>query len=139
MNTNLSLTLKAIEELYISWRNDFLTIERFAEHHDISQELAAHLISVGRFISQNGTGQDPDGVLDNYKTSVRELDYDKQLSDIIEEYEGSQPDPIDPLEEVSDHLLDMLSTPIEKWPPSWPNQKISVYRPVGPPDCEVGD
>lgn len=38
-----------------------------------------------------------------------------------------QPDFINPMEEVSDDLLEMLVTD--------ESQYSSVYRPIGPPDC----
>ena len=33
---------------YLEYRNDFLTIERFAEYHGVSFEVADYVISAGR-------------------------------------------------------------------------------------------
>jgi len=35
-------------ELYIEFLNDFLTVERFAEYHDLPTEFATALIKYGR-------------------------------------------------------------------------------------------
>jgi hypothetical protein len=34
---------------YLEWRNDFLTVERFAEYHNITMEDAHDLIKMGKF------------------------------------------------------------------------------------------
>jgi hypothetical protein len=34
---------------YMEWRNDFLTVERFAEYHNITMEDAHDLIKMGKF------------------------------------------------------------------------------------------
>jgi len=33
---------------YLEYRNDFLTIERFAEYHSVNFEVADYVISAGR-------------------------------------------------------------------------------------------
>ena len=35
-------------ELYLDWVNNFLTVERFAEHHNMTVEHANDIIRVGR-------------------------------------------------------------------------------------------
>lgn len=37
-----------LQALYLSWLNDFLTVERFAEHYNLSVEEAKTLIELGR-------------------------------------------------------------------------------------------
>jgi len=37
-----------IEQLYLSYVNDFLTVERFAGHYNISVEKANKIINLGR-------------------------------------------------------------------------------------------
>jgi hypothetical protein len=37
-----------IKALYLSYVNDFLTIEKFAEHYNISAEKANKIINLGR-------------------------------------------------------------------------------------------
>lgn len=37
-----------IERLYLFYFNDFLTIARFAEYHNISEELAEKILRIGR-------------------------------------------------------------------------------------------
>lgn len=34
--------------LYLRWFNDYLTISKFAEHHEISEQQATRLINIGR-------------------------------------------------------------------------------------------
>ena len=41
-----------IEELYIDWCNNFLTIDRFAEYYSISKEKAMNIIILGRKINR---------------------------------------------------------------------------------------
>lgn len=36
------------EELYIFWRNDFLTVARFAEYHGFTETYAKRVIEIGR-------------------------------------------------------------------------------------------
>ena len=36
-----------IPALYLSWLNDFITVEKFAEHYNISVEMALAIIDVG--------------------------------------------------------------------------------------------
>jgi len=38
--------------MYRIWVNDFLTIERFAEYHDISEEYAREVIKEGKRIHE---------------------------------------------------------------------------------------
>lgn len=39
--------------LYLSWVNDYLTIEKFAEHHGLTVSEAALLISVAKSCHEN--------------------------------------------------------------------------------------
>lgn len=34
--------------LYLRWFNDYLTVSKFAEHHEISEHQANRLINIGR-------------------------------------------------------------------------------------------
>ncbi len=34
--------------LYLEYLNDYLTVEKFAEHHNLTVDEADHIISVGR-------------------------------------------------------------------------------------------
>lgn len=40
-----------ILKLYLSWVNDFLTVERFAEYHNLSLQMANYVIDEGRVLS----------------------------------------------------------------------------------------
>ena len=44
---------KTASEFYHLYVNDYLTVEKIAEHHGISDELAKLLIKVGRNIVEN--------------------------------------------------------------------------------------
>jgi hypothetical protein len=37
-----------IKTLYLTWVNDFLTISRFAEYHEMTEAEAATIITMGR-------------------------------------------------------------------------------------------
>lgn len=39
--------------MYLDWFNNFLTLDRFAEHYDISQDKAIRIIDLGRLIQYN--------------------------------------------------------------------------------------
>ena len=39
---------KACEEAYLEYTNDFISIKKFAEYHDISIEQAGYIIDIGR-------------------------------------------------------------------------------------------
>lgn len=38
--------------LYLEWRNDFLTVERFAEHHGLTVQDAQALIALARTVTE---------------------------------------------------------------------------------------
>ena len=40
----------AIREYYLDWVNNYLTLELFAENHEISATLASKIIAAGRII-----------------------------------------------------------------------------------------
>jgi len=44
---------KFYEEMYLSWFNDFLTIERFAEFYNITVSKANQIINIGRKINHS--------------------------------------------------------------------------------------
>ena len=44
---------ESLSKLYLSWVNDYLTIEKFAEHHGITPSEAALLISVAKSCHEN--------------------------------------------------------------------------------------
>ena len=51
---NKQLTLaKQINELYVEYYNDFLTVEYFAEYHGWSLSFARQVINSGRKINHN--------------------------------------------------------------------------------------
>jgi hypothetical protein len=50
----MRLEQKTMEEIYLIYVNDFLTIERMAEYYQVNIELLAHWIDIGRSIN-NGT------------------------------------------------------------------------------------
>lgn len=41
---------KTMHEIYLSWINDFLTIERFAEHHGLYVDEAQALVDLAQLI-----------------------------------------------------------------------------------------
>lgn len=41
------------EEMYLDYFNNFLTVERFAEHYDIDVETANKIIESGRIVNHN--------------------------------------------------------------------------------------
>jgi hypothetical protein len=52
------------EKLYLEYVNDFITVARFAEHHEISEGLANAIIEEGREINHsNELHVDSDGCL----------------------------------------------------------------------------
>ena len=44
---------RELQKLYLSWVNDFLTIERFAEHHELTEPDALVLLDIGRRTHDN--------------------------------------------------------------------------------------
>jgi hypothetical protein len=46
------LTKEQVRTLYLSWVNDFLTVERFAEYYRIEESLAQDIINKGRSYEQ---------------------------------------------------------------------------------------
>ena len=40
-----------MERMYLDWCNNFLTIEKFAEHYNLSIKYAAEIIIKGRIIN----------------------------------------------------------------------------------------
>lgn len=45
------MSLDKFVAMYLDWVNNFLTVERFAEHYAISEEQANEIIKLGRTIS----------------------------------------------------------------------------------------
>jgi DNA-binding protein H-NS len=45
---NISESRRKIASLYLEYVNDFLTVKRFAEYHQISKERAERIIKVGK-------------------------------------------------------------------------------------------
>lgn len=43
------------EEMYLEYTNDFLTLERFAEHHNITKAEATQILIRGRRENKNRT------------------------------------------------------------------------------------
>ena len=43
--------MERAEEMYLEWVNDFLTIECFAEYHEITVAVAEKIIAEGRRIN----------------------------------------------------------------------------------------
>lgn len=41
---------QSLNDIYLSWLNDFLSVERFAEYHGITDAQAADLITLARDI-----------------------------------------------------------------------------------------
>ena len=39
---------KTYEEMYLSYLNDFLTVERFAEYYGVTESQAINIIDIGR-------------------------------------------------------------------------------------------
>ena len=39
---------KQLREFYLDWFNNYLTVEKMAEHHDLDVEHARTLIGIGR-------------------------------------------------------------------------------------------
>ncbi len=42
--------------MYLDWVNNYLTLEKFAEHHSISFDLAALIIKEGRILHELNCG-----------------------------------------------------------------------------------
>ena len=40
-------------EMYLEYRNDFLTVDRFAEHHGIDTMTANNIIDAGKLVQQS--------------------------------------------------------------------------------------
>lgn len=45
---------KVLQELYLDYRNDYLTVDKFAEHNLLAVDDAAMLIELGRKIHAEG-------------------------------------------------------------------------------------
>lgn len=41
-----------LQELYLDWCNNFLTIERFAEYHNLSERKAFKIIKLGKQVHE---------------------------------------------------------------------------------------
>lgn len=46
---------KRIEEMYLDWVNNFLTVPVYAEYYNISEDEANDIIEIGRQLNQYGT------------------------------------------------------------------------------------
>jgi len=44
------MTLQKFVDMYLDWRNNFLTVERFAEYYGMTLESAQFIIDTGRNI-----------------------------------------------------------------------------------------
>lgn len=49
----MRLEEKTMEEIYLIYVNNFLTIERMAEYYQVNIELLSHWIDIGRSINNN--------------------------------------------------------------------------------------
>lgn len=45
------MSLDRFVELYLDWRNNFLTVEAFAEHHGLGLDTAQQIIHLGRTVA----------------------------------------------------------------------------------------
>jgi len=54
--TQYSINLHASIMLYLEWRNNFLTIERFAEYYGAPVQKAKRLINKGRVLHHDAFG-----------------------------------------------------------------------------------
>jgi len=52
-NNIISKTRRELQRIYLSWTNDFLTIDRFSEYYDLSESEASALIDLGREVHEN--------------------------------------------------------------------------------------
>ena len=50
LEKQVEATADSLQEMYLDWFNNFLTIKRFAEWYAISEERAVVIINVGRKI-----------------------------------------------------------------------------------------
>lgn len=46
-------TRESLAELYFYWRNNYLTVEKFAEHHGLYREEAADLLDIAKRCATN--------------------------------------------------------------------------------------
>lgn len=44
---------KQLREFYLDWLNNYLTVEKIAEHHGLDVDDAKALISMGRYMHHN--------------------------------------------------------------------------------------
>jgi len=44
---------KQLREFYLDWFNNYLTVEKIAEHHGLDVDDAKALISMGRYMQHN--------------------------------------------------------------------------------------
>jgi len=44
---------KQLREFYLDWFNNYLTVEKIAEHHGLDVDDAKALISMGRYMHHN--------------------------------------------------------------------------------------
>jgi len=49
-----------INEMYLDWVNNFLTIERFAEYYGIREQTAEYIIRAGRIANHKTEGKNHD-------------------------------------------------------------------------------
>jgi len=52
-NNVIGVTRKELQRIYLSWKNDFLTIARFSEYYDLSESEASALIDLGLEVHEN--------------------------------------------------------------------------------------
>lgn len=48
----------AAQALYLEWVNNYLTIAKFAEHYQLTEDAAEQLIAWGSFVHEQRTGRD---------------------------------------------------------------------------------
>lgn len=49
---NAQQTIKEMQAMYLDYFNNFLSVERFAEHYEISEPVAQQVIKAGREIHE---------------------------------------------------------------------------------------
>lgn len=67
--------MKKIHEMYLDWWNNFLSVERFAEYYNISEQRANRIIIAGRYIHDKQFAETMNNDLENAKQIMRDNGY----------------------------------------------------------------
>lgn len=81
--------MQTSKKMYLSWVNDFVTLPKFAEHYNLTNEQAEKIINIGRIRHEIGcllTTDEIERIILDYEKIRKEKDIIKSINNLIKEY-----------------------------------------------------